>query len=152
MQFKIGNVFKPDISFPGGAKNASGVEENKQIAPLAGIDYECLFDEAVQEYKSRLSRGLNRLTEEDIREKSAKFKEQFKPIDGTERELEAFEEALQKYTNSLRVLAGKQRETYAPSGEKSEDAEAITRGFLHSKLPSNPNLSHQLQTMGGNQP
>ena len=129
---------------------ATNVSPSSQTAYWEELEYESLFQEAVREYKTRMVQGLNRLTNDEIQERIAKFKAKFKPEDGTAEELALFEKALAKYIKSLKDLANNQSvETLIrPSNEDRDSSEAATRGLLLAKLPSNPKLSQQLQAKG----
>ena len=60
---------------------------------------------AVQNFKERMLSGLNGLTQEDIEEKIEEFKALWKPVNGTEEELAAFEKKLADFKYMLNKIA-----------------------------------------------
>jgi len=144
MPINIGNIFTTSTKFPGATQSTGSVNGGiTTTSAFADFDYTEMFAAAVKEYKHKMKQGLNRLTDDDIAERVEKFRQKhMPPPDATEQEFADFYAALEKYKKSLYELArGESAEMLITSSAENTD----TRGFLQSKLPSNPALSQQLQ-------
>jgi len=101
---------------------------------------------AVEEYKDKVMRGLNALTEEEFDEKVAEFKSFFYPENGTPEELEEFRQKLADFKQKLKEFRTQPNNMLITPGGSSEEDSDDYMGFLQSKINSNPDLQHRLSS------
>ena len=102
---------------------------------------------AKEEYVDRIMRGLNALTDDDIEGKLRYFKEKHDPGENaTPEEIARFNEIIADIAFGLQELQRTQgnKESLIVSSGQGEDEPADMQGYLHSKLPSNPDLQARL--------
>ena len=105
---------------------------------------------AVEEYKDKVLRGLNALTDEDIQDKLDDFVAFFAPEEpATEQELADFALKFAEFARMLEEFRANQgnKESLITVSGNQQDEEYL--GYMRSQLPSNPLLQQQLQSDGG---
>jgi hypothetical protein len=90
-------------------------------------------------------RGINSLTEEDIKEKIQDFDAEHMPTCESPAQLELFLQKRNDFIINLRKLQNIPNESLLNFGEKSDEDEG-NLGFMQSKILSNPGLQQQLQS------
>ena len=105
--------------------------------------------QAVEEYKDKILRGLNHMTDAEFEEKIAEFKAFFYPENGTPEEMEEFQRQFALFMKHLEELRAQPNEMLITTGGKDEnytENDSIL-GFMQSRVASNPGLQQQLQTI-----
>ena len=116
----------------GQAKFDVGIPEEDPVEALA---------RAVEEWKDRMLKGLNALTEDEIKAKAEEFRAFLTHENATDDELAEIEKLVQQFESMLRRLAESQHtEALITAGEDPEEEYERSRiaGFLRSKMPYNP--------------
>lgn len=149
---QLGSLLPPILAGKVGQKKAdeavSALSAKKEFCPITDsyIEKPCIFEAlrlAVDEYKDKILRGLNALTDEEIAEKRAEFYAKFHPgEDASPEELAAFAEAYRDFALMLKKLQKMQGNTEMLLTSAAEDN--AEDKFARVPLPSNPVLQQQL--------
>ena len=102
-----------------------------------------ILAQAIEEYKDKIMRGLNALTEEEFEEKVAEFIAFFYPENGTPEELDDFRQKLADFKQQLKELRTQPNNMLITSGDSTAEDDDYM-GFMQSRINSNPGLQHQL--------
>ena len=115
---------------------------------------------AIEQWKDRMLKGLNALTEDDIEEKVAEFRAFHTREDMSEEELAELDVLVQKFEDMLRLIAEKQHTemliTAGNDPEEESERNNIAR-FLRSQMLPDPlqppreteNTEHSIKHMAG---
>jgi len=130
--------------------------ESKEAIPNYGSSNGSLSDallKAIENFKERILSGLNGLTEEDIEKKIEEFTAMWKPVNGTEEELAAFEKKLADFKEMLNETAT--GEMLLTSGSLAESENNSIAGFKRAQIVANSpvlqNESSSLQIQNNSQ-
>jgi len=102
---------------------------------------------AIEEYKEKVLRGLNALTDNDIKEKLEEFEAAFAPEEpATQEEILAFALKFSEFALQLEELRANQgnTESLLTSSASNQEDYANQIGYMRSQLPANPQLQQQL--------
>ncbi|MCL2576496.1 MAG: hypothetical protein FWE27_00390 [Defluviitaleaceae bacterium] len=105
----------------------------------------CDFLLAIEEYQDKILRGLNSLTDEDIKKKIQDFDKEHMPACESPAQLKIFLQKRNDFITNLRKLQNIPNESLISFGGKSDEDEG-NLGFMQSKILSNPGLQQQLQS------
>jgi len=111
-------------------------EDEKSLAEL--------FAQAIEEYKDRTLRGNVGMSEEEIQERLAQFREKHFPENGTEEEIALFYEALATLESFLRQEARHEDMLITPASGGEEANGDLETAFLKSRLMVNTPLQQRL--------
>jgi hypothetical protein len=111
-------------------------EDEKSLAEL--------FAQAIDEYKDRALRGNVGMSEEEIQERLAQFREKHFPENGTEEEIALFYEALATLESFLRQEARHEDMLITPASGGEEADSDMETAFLKSRLMANTPLQQRL--------
>ena len=115
---------------------------------------------AIEQWKDRMLKGLNALTEDDIEEKVAEFRAFHTREDMTDEELAELDILVQKFEDMLRLIAEKQHTemliTAGNDPDEESERDSIAR-FLRSQMLPDPlqppreteNTEHSIKQMAG---
>lgn len=94
---------------------------------------------AIERYKERMLKGLNALTEEEIEELIEEFKLKYKPVNGTQEELEDFINKLARFAALLREIARLEpNEMLITSSASKTENKNDSFGNLMQQMITNP--------------
>ncbi|MCL2853149.1 MAG: hypothetical protein FWE20_08980 [Defluviitaleaceae bacterium] len=97
--------------------------------------------DAIKEWKDKMLKGLNSLTEEDIQEKLAEFREAITRENATEEELEEIDRLVRLFEDVLRNFAEQQHTealiTTPKDPEREQDRNSIAR-FIMAQITHDP--------------
>lgn len=105
--------------------------------------------DAVDEYKEKVLRGLNALTDADIERKLQEFADAFAPEEpASEQEIAAFAEKFAEFAHMLDMLRTKQGNTEGllNIGTENSDENSDNFEYMRSQVASNPVLQQKLQS------
>ncbi|MCL1845116.1 MAG: hypothetical protein FWF77_04350 [Defluviitaleaceae bacterium] len=132
---QISNLLPPAFA---GRINEMKENERAFFVPCdedADEDELCMVEKlraAVEEYRDKVLRGLNALSEEEIQERIADFRLRFEPI--TEEQIAEFERLVAEFESALRDMEKNGRVRLLVSSSETDEGE-YARSLMPSNLP-----------------